>query len=60
MPLSWNNIRWNTGNLLFPVRITEKQAGRITVNYGWTDGGSDIRKFPGIILSTNGNYSTTG
>ena len=38
-----------SGNLLFPVRITEKQAGRITVNYGWTAEDSDIRKFPGII-----------
>jgi len=34
VPLSWNNIRWNTGNLLFPGKIPEKQAGRITANYG--------------------------
>lgn len=33
VPLSWNNIRWNTGNLLFPDKIPEKQAGRITGNY---------------------------
>ena len=28
-----------SGNLLFPVRITEKQSGRITGNYGWTADG---------------------
>ena len=38
-----------SGNLLFPVRITEKQSGRITGNYGRTADGLDIRKFPGII-----------
>jgi len=40
---------WNTGNLLFPSKITEKQAGRITGNYVGRADGSDIRKISGII-----------
>ncbi len=31
--LSWNNIRWNTGNLLYPGKITKTTAA-ITGNYG--------------------------
>ncbi len=26
MPLSWNNIRWNTGNLLSADKIPEKNS----------------------------------
>ncbi len=32
------------GNLLFPDKITKKQAGRITVNYGRTADDLDISK----------------
>ena len=33
VPLSWNNIRWNTGNLLFSGRITKNHLAVITGNY---------------------------
>ena len=50
VPLSLNNIRWNTGNLLFPGKIPEKTSrfSRITVNYAVVEGGPDIRKVNGI------------
>ena len=44
VPLSWNNIRWNTGNLLCSNNTIKKHLAAITGNYGvW------------MVVQTNGS-----
>ncbi len=54
MRLSWNNIRWNTRNLLYPSELRKTQQkskiNTITGNYGEGEGDLDKRKYSGVIF----------